>query len=76
MKFVLVAMMALVGMSEGMRLTAPDWTGYDPDHEDRADVTAKEADFVTVYKNKVAAEAPKVWKYDFGDRKCIHYSGC
>ena len=51
MKFIAVALMALVASTSAIQLkSTPDWTGTDPDTVERAEIASKDGDQITVYK--------------------------
>ena len=83
MKFIALAIVALVGTTEAIKLDkkttslamVPDFDGYDPDHPDRKEITRIQADFEQLSREK-NAKAP-VWKYDMGVfRRCKFYAPC
>ena len=62
MKFyTLAAILGLATSTQAIQLQKDNWTGYDPDRADRAEVDKQMNWEFFSYKNKTQQEAPKVW---------------
>ena len=74
MKFVALALIALAGTTEAIRVT-PNWTGYDPDHAERQAIDGKDAQDIADYQHIGNEKVRTVWHYDEGHQhRCTYYS--
>ena len=78
MKFVILAFMAFAGTEASrLRQAEPNWTGFDPDRAERANIQGLDDGPIAAYKGIHQAKVDARWKYDMGDvHRCEFYAPC